>query len=318
MSQSTKSKFILLFLVPALYLFQCNIYAQDYDFEQTSDQFGLVVMEAEHFTELTIQDELSTWDSVWIPVGFSGTSAMQAAPADPKCSPYAVAIAAVNNSAYLSYKINFVKAGKTYIWVRECHADDGDDSNHAGLNGEIPDSAEFIACGTDSVDLWYWITRLRGCKGRAYITVPEAGIHDFNLYIRECALKIDKIVLTTDENYRPDILLPEGPPETRPAPSNVESLVSHKFGLFPGYPNPFSSSTRISYSLINSGHVSVNLYDLLGHRVATLVDGVQNAGIHEFILNADDVNNCRLADGIYLIELKTGKQYSRIKVQLMR
>jgi hypothetical protein len=307
-----------LFLIALLvYIFQYNMYAQDYDFEQTDDQFGLVVMEAEHFTELIIQDEESTWDSIFEPIGFSGTSAMQASPAEPRCSPYATAIAAIENSAILSYKINFVKAAKTYVWLRECHAADNDDSNHAGLDDEIPDSCEFIACGTDSVNLWYWIGQLSGCKGRVFFTVTE-GIHDFKLYIRECGLKIDKIVLTTDESYKPNILVEEGPEETLPAPSNVESLVSHKFGLYPAYPNPFSSSTTLSYNLVNSGYVSLNVYDLLGHKVATLVDNFQKAGIHELIFNANDLNNHRLADGIYVIELKTGKQYSRIKVQLMR
>jgi hypothetical protein len=319
MSKFTNSKCVL-FLIPLLvYIFQGNIYAQEYDFEQTDDQFGLVVMEAEHFTELIIQDENSTWDSIFEPAGFSGTSAMQASPADPLCTPYATKEVAIAGSAILSYKIKFVKTGTVYICTRECHTnpEQRDDSFHAGIDDEIPETSDRIAYGSDILDQWYWVDSTMD-SDRAYFAV-EAGIHDFKIYIRECGLRIDKIVLTTDESYDPELIAgPEGPPETLPAPSNVESLVSHKFGLYPAYPNPFSSSTTLSYNLVKSGHVSLNVYDILGHRVATLVDDNQNAGIQEFILNADDLNNHRLADGIYVIELKTGTQNSKIKIQVMR
>jgi len=319
MSKFANSKCILFLIALLIYIFQGNMYAQDYDFEQTDDQFGLVVMEAEHYSELIIQDEKSTWDSIFEPAGFSGTSAMQASPADPLCAPYATKEAAIAGSAILSYKIKFVKSGTVYICVRECHTnpEQRDDSFHAGIDDEIPETSDRIAYGSDILDQWYWVDSTMD-QERAYFTV-EADIHDFKIYIRECGLRIDKFVLTTSPDYKPELFNNGfGPEETLPAPSNVESLVSHKFRLYPAYPNPFSSITTLSYNLVNSGHVSLNVYDLIGHRVATLVDNYQKAGIHELILNADDVNNSRLSDGIYLIELKTVKQNSRIKIQLMR
>jgi hypothetical protein len=311
MLKSTKSKSILLFLVISLYLFQGNINAQDYDFEQLDDQFGLVVMEAEHYSDLEIQDQLTSWDSIFAPEGFSGTSAMQAVPVDG--GAYADAATALNNSPIMIYKIKFVTTGAVYIWVRECHESKGDDSFHAGLDDEIPATSERIAFGADSLNFWYWISQNMS-QERVYVIATE-GVHEFKVYIRECGLKIDKFVLTTSADYLPS---EEGPPETLPSPSVLESIVSQKFGLNKNYPNPFNSSTTISYDLNNADHVSLNVYNVLGHKVATLVDDFQNAGRHEFIWNANDENNIRLADGIYFIHLKAGSQNSRMRILLMQ
>jgi hypothetical protein len=315
MSKFTNPRCILVLIALFLYIFQGKMYTQDYDFEELAEQGGIVVMEAENYSELIIQDGVTNWELVTEPELFSGTGAMQAVPVDG--SPYADAAVALGFSPILSYKINFISTGDFYIQVRECHGSEGsDDSFHAGLDNEIPPSSEKIARGTSIADQWYWVdTNMVAVK--PYVTVV-AGVHDFKVYIRECGFKIDKIVLARNPDYHAVTVNNGFGPEETLRPSNVESLVSHKFGLYPAYPNPFSSSTTLSYNLVNSGHVSLDVYDLLGHRVATLVDDFQNAGIHELIFNADDVNSRRLADGIYVIELKTGKQNSRIKIQLMR
>lgn len=291
------------------------MYAQDYDFEEIPDQGGIVCMEAENYSELIIQDGVTNWELVTEPELFSGTGAMQAVPIDG--SPYADAVIALDFSPILVYKINFIGTGDYYIQVRELHGSEGsDDSFHAGLDDAIPASSEKIARGTDIADIWYWVDTAMNSE-KPYVTVA-AGVHDFKIYIRECGLKIDKIVLARNPDYLAENINNGFGPDETLRPSNVESLISHKFGLYPAYPNPFSSSTTLSYNLVNSGHVRLNVYDLIGHRVATLVDDFQNAGDHELIFNADDVNNHRLADGIYVIELKSGSQDNRIKIQVMR
>jgi len=64
--------------------------------------------------------------------------------------------------------------------------------------------------------------------------------------------------------------------------------------LHQNFPNPFNPNTVISYELAIIGHVSINVYDVLGKNVATLIDKKQNAGNYE--LKFDGSN---LPGGLY-------------------
>jgi len=64
-----------------------------------------------------------------------------------------------------------------------------------------------------------------------------------------------------------------------------------KFELSQNYPNPFNAATVISYALPEASHVTVDIYDILGHRVAKLFDGEQGQGNHKLVWNALDRNS---------------------------
>lgn len=69
------------------------------------------------------------------------------------------------------------------------------------------------------------------------------------------------------------------------------------------YPNPFNPTTNISFTLGQTGHTTVAIYDLLGQRVATVVDQTLAAGHHEHTFNATD-----LPSGIYIYRLQNGSE----------
>jgi hypothetical protein len=83
--------------------------------------------------------------------------------------------------------------------------------------------------------------------------------------------------------------------------------------LLPTAPNPFRQSARVRYELVGSQHVSLRVYDLLGRRVATLVDGEQAAGRYELTLDGS-----RLASGTYFLRLRTGDAMQSRQVQVVR
>lgn len=70
------------------------------------------------------------------------------------------------------------------------------------------------------------------------------------------------------------------------------------FKLYGNYPNPFNASTTISYSLPEQSEVTLEIYDILGRKVQTLVEDVQSAGQHSVIWHADNA-----ASGVYFYRL---------------
>jgi len=93
----------------------------------------------------------------------------------------------------------------------------------------------------------------------------------------------------------------------------VEVTGPLSFELEQNYPNPFNPSTVIKYSIPEGGFVNLDVYNLLGEKVATLVNGVQETGRYEINFDAS-----KLASGIYVYSLKSGSFNSAKKMLLMK
>ena len=87
-------------------------------------------------------------------------------------------------------------------------------------------------------------------------------------------------------------------------------------GLQPNYPNPFNSSTQISYSLSTSGPVRLEIYNALGQPVRTLVDAIQTAGAYQVPWDGRDHRGARVANGVYLYRLQAG-EIARVRKMLV-
>ncbi len=72
--------------------------------------------------------------------------------------------------------------------------------------------------------------------------------------------------------------------------------------LSANYPNPFNSSTTIEYSLPEAGEVTVEIFDLLGRRVETLIDEKQDAGAYRVTWDAEDRSS-----GVYFYKIASGE-----------
>lgn len=81
-----------------------------------------------------------------------------------------------------------------------------------------------------------------------------------------------------------------------------EEAFGAAFALEQNYPNPFSGATRIAYQLPRPEHVTLTVYDLMGRRVAVLVDEKQVGGRHEV-----HAERLELAAGLYLYEVRAGQ-----------
>ena len=76
--------------------------------------------------------------------------------------------------------------------------------------------------------------------------------------------------------------------------------VPASFALGGNYPNPFNPTTTIPFALPEAADVTLAVYDLLGRRVAVLVEGEMAAGRHEAVFEAG-----HLSSGVYLIRMQS-------------
>jgi hypothetical protein len=76
--------------------------------------------------------------------------------------------------------------------------------------------------------------------------------------------------------------------------------------LRPPVPNPFHESARIEYDLTQPGDVSLDIFDLQGRKIKTLVDGPVPAGNHFAIWDGLDLVGRRVASGVYFCRLRAG------------
>lgn len=98
-------------------------------------------------------------------------------------------------------------------------------------------------------------------------------------------------------------------------PNSVDDngLSVDNYALAQNYPNPFNPTTNISYSIKESGFVSLKVYDVLGREVATLVNENQAAGVYTVPFNASN-----LSSGMYLYRLESGSFVKVNKMMLLK
>jgi hypothetical protein len=91
-----------------------------------------------------------------------------------------------------------------------------------------------------------------------------------------------------------------------------ETSLPEKFELSQNYPNPFNNGTIIRYQLLRTDFVSLIIYDVIGRKVATLVQSEKPAGNYEIEFNAS-----ALTSGVYFYRLTTG-DYTLTKKMILQ
>jgi flagellar hook capping protein FlgD len=97
-----------------------------------------------------------------------------------------------------------------------------------------------------------------------------------------------------------------------------DDITPVEYDLLSNYPNPFNPTTTISFSIAQSGNVQLNVFDILGNKVNTLLDSEMSSGRFELQWNGRDSKNNFLASGIYLIMMKSVSGTQTIKVNLLK
>ncbi len=113
-------------------------------------------------------------------------------------------------------------------------------------------------------------------------------------------------------------------PQTRVAYSYTD-LVSTEDHLAPApisnlkiFPNPFNPKTNLSFELEKTQDVQIEVYNLKGQKVRTLLGDVLTKGTHQISWDGKDDNGLGLGSGMYILRLKTGSNSRSAKVILLK
>jgi len=90
------------------------------------------------------------------------------------------------------------------------------------------------------------------------------------------------------------------------------------FKLYPNYPNPFNPSTIITYDLAKDSEVRLDIFDMRGRLIKTLVNTHQRSGQHIINWKGDDLLGSKVGAGVYIYKLKAGINVFNRKMILMK
>jgi hypothetical protein len=100
--------------------------------------------------------------------------------------------------------------------------------------------------------------------------------------------------------------------------SEVASVLPEDYFLSQNFPNPFNNTTSLRFFLPVPTSVLLEVYNLLGQRVVTLVEGETAAGIHTVVWDGFDANGRPVATGVYFYRLTAGEFEDVRKMVLLK
>ena len=177
-----------------------------------------------------------------------------------------------------------------------------------------------------------------GAVSLSWTGADEEDFSHHNVYRREIISDEPAVVFTTVDSFYVDQDISEsGAYEywitavdmsgLESDPSNSVSAVlstddklgiPSEFALKQNYPNPFNPSTQIQYALPEETRVVISIYDLMGRKVRTLVNDVQNAGYKTVMWNATNDMGRLVSAGVYIYSIQAGDFIQNRKMVLMK
>jgi glucuronoarabinoxylan endo-1,4-beta-xylanase len=200
-----------------------------------------------------------------------------------------------DNNYYLFARLYCPTADDDSYWIK---MDDGSFSMHNNLNNSD----------------WGWVG-----LGNYPLT---AGEHTLTIGYREDGANLDKLIVSRYDNlpesYGIDAVNACESPTVDP-PVDTSTVVDYisendiNFSLKQIYPNPFNMTTVIKYDLKDAGHVKICVYNLVGHKIETVVDKDQPVGEYNIVWQAGD-----LPGGIYFCIFKVGETIETRKLIIQK
>ncbi|MDD2651360.1 MAG: T9SS type A sorting domain-containing protein, partial [Candidatus Cloacimonetes bacterium] len=101
-------------------------------------------------------------------------------------------------------------------------------------------------------------------------------------------------------------------------PTSTDAVTPLVTKLENNYPNPFNPETNIAFSLSERGQINIDIYNIKGQLVKSLVNGIMPAGRHIALWNGKDDNNKSVSSGVYFYRMQSSEYSSTKKMLLMK
>ena len=210
---------------------------------------------------------------------------------DSTWTPRHRVIYSYNDNAALSEKLVYKWTDST--WVDKARASVGYDDNQ--------NPAQVLLEKKDSTDAW------------VNVSLRENTYSDNGLLIETVRSK------WRDENWLPRKRYEYNYSTDREVLSaGAPAALPKKIVLSQAYPNPFNPATTISYHLLEANHVRVDIYDMIGNKVRTLVSQTQNAGTKSYQWNATNDLGQSVSAGMYIYTIQAGDFIQSKKMVLLK
>ena len=98
----------------------------------------------------------------------------------------------------------------------------------------------------------------------------------------------------------------------------LDIMVANSFALLSNYPNPFNPETTISYEMTVDGIVELGIYNVMGQKVASLVNDYRSVGTYSTIWNGMNDAGNEVSSGLYIMKLTSGQTSISNKITLLR
>ncbi len=155
--------------------------------------------------------------------------------------------------AVLTYPVYFNTPGRYFVWARAYSSGSEDNGLHIGLNNTWPSNGQRLQL-CEGKNKWTWSSNQRrkdnhcGTPNTIWLDIPESGVHNITLSMREDGFELDKIILTQDPDYKPE---GAGPSETRytPPPLSLKKtfVEVQEYSLILEAPQTFESAGDVPF-----------------------------------------------------------------------
>lgn len=99
---------------------------------------------------------------------------------------------------------------------------------------------------------------------------------------------------------------------------DAEGELPGSFQLAQNYPNPFNPSTEISFSLPSNSHVDLDIFNVLGQKVKSLVSGDLAAGEHTVMWDGKNASGATVSSGVYFYRIAAGAFSDTKKMMMLK